>query len=392
MRGLRFLASLAAVGTILGEAASADAGPKVPKALAGVVLHDGATKVEIDKTLDRLGGRAVIVFRTRYRSETIADEATITESGTELAIVDVATREDVFRERIRASYQIARYGYEEITGAFEYRVSWKDEELSFDLGKASGAGPPVPDALRVWQVRYGELAEVGPEIAKCARGQDDAGTLGGDEAEWIEMRRGAVDRFVEAIDLGRKRGVVRCAYGDALVASRIAVTDALLPAVGQDWTAAPIAADCPGASWAERHGLARDPRRVFVFMTSHGLAIVAVRDGAIEEARVETFADHMSLDLHAPSAEPAWSEIWVIDEHLWFFAELEIEDHDGSHGRYAVAYDPLGDWIAAKHTLVEGQTSHFEHRTVQHGIFELIVDGGRDAKTLWSREAASWRQ
>lgn len=391
MRVLRLAAVLAALGAVLGGASSARADVKVPKALAGVELHEGATKVEIDRSVKRLGGREVIVFRTRYRAERIVDEATVTETVTELAVVDADSDEYLFREPIKASYEIERHGYQNVEGAFEYRVTWDggaDLLLTLTLAKSSGAGPPVPDARRVWQVRYGALSEVGPVIAECPRGHGDDGMLGTDTPE---MREAAVQRFVQAIDLGKARTAVRCAYGDALVASGVAVTDAMLPATGHEWSAAPVASDCPGAEWAERHGLERDPRRAFVFTTIGGLAIVTVRDDTIETARVETFADHLGLDLFVPAARAIWSEVWVIDERLWFFAELELEDLHGAHGRYVVAYDPLGDWVAAKHRLDDMQTARFEHRTGEHGVFEVIVSGKR-GKTMWSHEAASWRQ
>jgi hypothetical protein len=377
---------LAVLAAVLGGATSAHADVKVPKALAGVELHEGATKVEVDRKVKRLGGRDVIVFRTRYQDERTVDEMTMTETATELAIVDAETRAYWFRERIQSTYELG-----DTAGTFEYRVAWEDESLVLTLGKTSGAGAPLPDARRVWQVRYGDLAEVGAEIVECPRAPDDPGELGGDEARWAPLRRAAVDRFVEAIDMGRKRAAVRCAYGDALVASRIAVTESMLPAAGHEWTAAPVASDCPGAEWAERHGVARRPRRVFVFTTATGLAIVAVRDGAVEEARVETFADHLGVDAFEPEARPVWSEVWIIDERLWFFAELELVDVHGEHGRFAIAFDPLGDWIAAKRVLAEGQRARLEHRTSEHGAFELIVSGGKNAGTIWSHEAATWR-
>jgi len=353
----------ATVIVLVASTTGAAAGPKVPKGLAGVELRAGATKVEIDKAVGHLGGRKVIGFRVRYRDEGGA--------GVELGILDAEARTYLLREEIDRK---AKVSSEDLDGDGL-------PELVVSQG----------EVRRVWQVRYGAIAEIDPELAACPRSPEDDGQLGGDEATRIAQRRAAVTRFVEAVDMGERRAKVRCAYGDALAASSLAVTAAVMPTAETVIVSAPVARDCPAIAWVERQGLAFDPRRTFAFAAGGGVMVVSIVRGEILAARLETFVEHLHLMMQAARTSISWAEIWVLDEHLWLVAEVEISDSDGYSTRLALVYDPVADRLVARQPLAEYQTSRLEHRTSQHATFELVVEaGGTDEKIVWEKEAASW--
>lgn len=391
MRVLRLAAVLTALGAVLGGASSARADVKVPKALAGVELHEGATKVEIDRSVKRLGGREVIVFRTRYDVGVSAHMVTEEDQGVELAIVDAETKLPLFREVVRSTYRRSVTDVEPTIGSFVYRVSWKDhdgdgeDELVLSLAKSSGHGPPVAHRTRIWQVRFGLLSEVNQEVAGCPRAPEDDGTFDGDWAIWAERRRAAVARFVESVDMGAKQTQIRCNLGNALVASHWPAHDDLAP-LGEI-LAAPVAVDCPGLAWAERRGAKLQPRRSYVFVSQGGVVVVAVEDDIIRSAVVATSAG-LTGNSDA-TASIAWSELWIIDEHVWFIAELELSSPDRGAQRYAVVYEPLQRRVDQQHELAEYQTARLVHRTAEHGLFELIVATSESQKTVWRKEAAS---
>jgi hypothetical protein len=240
-------------------------------------------------------------------------------------------------------------------------------------------------------VRLGAIVEVSSELAACPRDPEDDGTLGGDWAVWSERRRIAVERFVEAVDMGARAKQIRCTYGNAAVASYWPLHDGMMPLA--DILAAPVASDCPGSDWAARRGSTLDRKRSYVFRARDGLVVVKIESSVIKTLKVQSIGLDLTSRLDAPNPTFPWSELWIIDEHVYFIGQAELTSPDGSTARYAFVYDPLQQRLVATSELASYQTARLEHRTRLHGEFELIVEStGKASKTAWQLEAASWRQ
>ena len=377
------VAALALVAPVTAAAA-----PAVPKELEGLELDPGVTAVDVDRRVTKLDGRRVVVLRQRIKRVVELDGLADRRTVTELVVVDVSTRAIALQVPIAATYARDEYGLDRVAGSYEYRTRWIDrngdgvDELALELVKESGAGAEGARSERLFQLRYGRFVEVDATAAGCPRGLDDDVAVG---AHPDASRRATVlERFVATVDDGDPPDRVLCAFVDAAAASPQATEPVPLPAPGQSIALAPIAVDCPAASWAARRGRRITPARVGFFFSASDAIVVQIVGGDL----TVTVAQPLTGRATDPISAYRWRESWVVDNRLLVFAEVET---DGAH-RWVVVFEPGRERPSLVRYLDLGEASALVKTTNNvTSRFEIVIAREGKREVVWRREATSWR-
>ena len=370
-----------ALALLLAAARPAAARPKIPKVLEDVAVDkdggpdrdgyyvDGSYELvsfTIDPKLKKLGGRRVIAFVHRYRIGVRRGDAETVDEA-ELAIIDAETKEYALSVTIEAQGRTYDWSWVDID---------RDGELELQIDLEEGDVDEVWPRQRIQQLRYGAYLDVGLEGAKCGRQEDDKVELGA--APDSTLQKAALDRLRRDLDEGNTTGRIHCDLVDAVAAMPRAHYDfepLAWPELGAPIALSPVAYDCPALAWVERRGLVLDPPRAGVFISNdHRISFVTID---ADEISVRTMGDR--------AAPVGWWQTWVLDDHLYLFAEQTVEKK-----RRAVVIDVVAQTMDFSDDLRESETAIVEIASGEVSKISLVATDAVDKRTLWTRRVRTW--